>query len=197
MVESFRFLVGWAGWALVTWLPISPSHHGYPTGKPLPRGVKLTGSICFLVQLCFQSRGLGQGCRVSQHLCPRQACGPVPSRVPWEWPWNCRAGHTHMESRGVQVEVLWLGSVSGNLTEKEAEGGMPLLTSRKERKDELTLTPVLVLWSLFFKLIKNTNKNVRLFTAMTFAHIAFNHYILLSQVPVIISDKLPYLQRKS
>lgn len=118
IVESLRFQVGWAGWALVTWLPISPSHHGHPTGKPLPRGVKLSRSICLLVQLCFQSRGLGQGCRVSQHLCPRQACGPVSPRVPWEWPWNCRAGHTHVESRGVQVEVLWLGSVSGNLTEK-------------------------------------------------------------------------------
>lgn len=34
------------------------------------------------------------------------------------------------------------------------------------------------------------------FGAMTFAHIVFDDYILLSQVPVIISDKLPYLERK-
>lgn len=31
---------------------------------------------------------------------------------------------------------------------------------------------------------------------MTFAHIAFDPYILPSQVPVIISDKLAFLERK-
>lgn len=35
---------------------------------------------------------------------------------------------------------------------------MLLPTSIKESKDELTLTPVFVLWSLFLKSIKNTNK---------------------------------------
>lgn len=54
--------------------------------------------------------------------------------------------------------VLWVGSVSGNLTEKKAEGVMLLLTSTKERRDKLTLTPVFVLWSLFLKWIKNANK---------------------------------------
>lgn len=51
-----------------------------------------------------------------------------------------------------------MGSVSGNLAEKKAEGIMLLPTSIKESKDELTLTPVFVLWSLFLKSIKNTNK---------------------------------------
>lgn len=51
-----------------------------------------------------------------------------------------------------------MGSVSGNLAEKKAEGVMLLPTSIKESKDELTLTPVFVLWSLFLKSIKNTNK---------------------------------------
>lgn len=49
-----------------------------------------------------------------------------------------------------------MGSVYGNRAEKKAEGVMLLPTSIKESKDELTLTPVFVLWSLFFKLIKNT-----------------------------------------
>lgn len=51
-----------------------------------------------------------------------------------------------------------MGSVSGNLAEKKAEGVMLLPTSIKKSKDELTLTPVFVLWSLFFKLIKNIDK---------------------------------------
>lgn len=35
-----------------------------------------------------------------------------------------------------------MGSVPESLAEKKAEGVMPLLTSVKERKDELTLTLV-------------------------------------------------------
>lgn len=66
------------------------------------------------------------------------------------------ARHGGAESRGG-------GAVSGKGSWeprwKESRGcKMLLLTSIKERKDEMTLTPVFVLWSLVFKLIKNTNK---------------------------------------
>lgn len=137
-----------AGWALVTWLSWSLSPQ-----PCLPRGVKLSRSIGLLEQLCLQCRGAGQGCGASQHLCPHQACQPL-SVCLGSSPGMAR--HGSAESRGG-------GAVSGKRSWeprwKESRGcKMLLLTSIKERKDEMTLTPVFVLWSLVFKLIKNTNK---------------------------------------
>lgn len=96
-------LAGWAGWALVTWLPICPSHHS----QALAQGSETQPEHLFAGAVLFSVQGSWPGLWSESASLPTPglppSCSCCPCALEWQL-WNGTAGHACTESGGVQVE---------------------------------------------------------------------------------------------